>query len=245
MAQRVKGSPHSPRDSRGQRRPRRPREVEPAGRPEAPISLREALRSIAVLSALLAVTVGLGIAMGAAVRPEPSGAFSNCHTARAIAPRTYVAPPAMCTDPRKNYTATILTTKGNVGIVMPAGQAPVTRNNFIVLAVNGYYDGLRFWRSEDWVVQTGDPHDDGRGGPGYTLPEEPTKEGWQPGSLGMARPINGPLNGGQFFITRDNWPGDGPGSIVYNRFGSVVLGFDILTQLSAGDRVLRIEVKPG
>jgi cyclophilin family peptidyl-prolyl cis-trans isomerase len=203
------------------------------------------LPAVGITLLVVAAVVAGGIGLDWAAHPAPGGAFAACKTGPKLAPNLYSAPPPMCIDPSKTYNGTIKTTKGDFSFVFLASSAPKTTNNFIVLAVNGYYDGLRFWRAEDWVVQTGDPRDDGRGGPGYTLPEEPTKEGWQPGSLGMARPINGPLNGGQFFITRDSWPGDGPGSIVYNRFGSVVLGFDILTQLSAGDRVLRIEVKPG
>jgi cyclophilin family peptidyl-prolyl cis-trans isomerase len=151
----------------------------------------------------------------------------------------------MCIDVKRNYTASIETTKGSVSFVMPAGQAPKTVNNFVVLAVNGYYNGLSFWRIEDWVVQAGDPRGNGRGGPGYSLPEEATAKEWVPGSVGMARPVGGPVNGSQFFITKDKWPGDGPGSTVYNHFGTVVVGFDILQQLTPEDRILKVEVKAG
>ena len=76
--------------------------------------------------------------------------------------------------------------------------APVTVNNFIVLALNGYYNGSSFWDSEDWVVQAGDPNGNGTGGPGYNLPEEPAPFlKWNPGSVGMARIPGGPINGSQ------------------------------------------------
>src|SRR4029077_21133221 len=99
----------------------------------------------------------------------------------------------------------------------------VTVNSFIVLALDGYYDGMP-WRTEDWVVQSGDPNGDGTGGPCYTLPEEPNlTPDWGIGAVGMARPIGAPINGSQFFIERAAWPGDGAHD-GYNRVWARVQG---------------------
>jgi cyclophilin family peptidyl-prolyl cis-trans isomerase len=148
----------------------------------------------------------------------------------------------MCIDTTRGYTAQIETTKGKITVVMLVTKAPATVNNFIVLTVNGYYTGLNFWRVEDWVVQTGDPTGTGRGGPGYTIPDEPTAtDPWAPGSLGFARPVVGQINGGQFFITKTAWPGGDP-TVNYNHFATVTLGFEVLSQLTASDRITRISV---
>jgi cyclophilin family peptidyl-prolyl cis-trans isomerase len=64
-----------------------------------------------------------------------------------------------------------------------------------------------------------------------------------PGSLGYARTPEG-LNGGQFFITKQAWPGGDP-QIPYNHFATVTLGFDVVQQLTSSDRITRIEVKQG
>lgn len=44
-------------------------------------------------------------------------------------------------------------------------EAPNTVKNFITLANNGFYNGLKFHRVEDYVIQGGDPKGDGTGGP--------------------------------------------------------------------------------
>jgi peptidylprolyl isomerase len=151
----------------------------------------------------------------------------------------------MCIDPTRPYFATIVTTRGNVGVRLDAASAPVTVNNFVVLAVNHYYDGMRFWHIQDWMDQTGDPYDNGRWNPGYYLPQEGAVDpGWKPGDLGMARPPGGFVNGGQFFILKLSWPAPGPGAI-FNRFGTVVSGSDILQQIDSSDRIVQIQVRRG
>ncbi|HLQ62503.1 MAG TPA: peptidylprolyl isomerase [Candidatus Acidoferrales bacterium] len=187
------------------------------------------------------VVAALAWGLTAALAPQTSPALARCHTATQLGPRLYAAPPPICTDPKKTYSASIETTKGRIGVVMPPGSAPVTVNNFVVLAANGFYDGLNVWQVADWVVQTGDPRGDGRGGPGYTLPDEPGPEAWIPGSLGMAR-LPGGVNGSQFFITKSAWPSPGPDA-TYNRFGTLVLGLDVVAQLTTSDRILKIEVR--
>ena len=147
--------------------------------------------------------------------------------------------------PNRTYQATVNTTKGPITIQLYPQVAPVTVNNFIVLALNGYYNGMAF-TTQDWVVQSGDPTGDGRGGPGYNLPSEPnTSPDWGIGAVGMARPIGGPVNGSQFFIQRAAWPGSGP-TAVYNRFGTVVQGLGAAQLLTApSDRITSITIQVG
>jgi len=93
---------------------------------------------------------------------------------------------------------------------MPAAKAPQTVNNFVVLAVNGYYTGLTFHRVDTYFVQGGDPQGDGRGGPGYTLPDETNDLPWTTNAVGMARDAGGPVNGSQFFLLKTGLAGNGP-----------------------------------
>jgi peptidylprolyl isomerase/peptidyl-prolyl cis-trans isomerase B (cyclophilin B) len=223
-------------------RPARPSDIEP----ELPaIWERQPWRPALVVLCLLAVLAAIGIGLEAAVAPHPAAALAKCKTATQLGPHRYARPPAMCIDKSKQYFAQIHTTKGTIGVQLLASDAPVTVNNFTVLAVNGYYNGMRFFKAEDWVVQTGDPNDDGTGGPGYTLPDEPLPSGqtFDVNSLGMARVPGGPINGGQFFIMRQIWPGAGPGD-VYNRFGTVIDGQDVVTSLTTSDHVTSIDVRP-
>ena len=126
-----------------------------------------------------------------------------------MAKQQYDAPPAMQIDPGKTYTATFKTDRGDIVIDLFAAEAPVTVNNFVFLARDGFYDNTTFHRViANFMAQGGDPTGTGRGGPGYRFDDEPgalalTHDG--PGVLSMANA--GPnTNGSQFFITHGPTP---------------------------------------
>ena len=100
-------------------------------------------------------------------------------------------------------TVVMKTNKGDINLVLFPDKAPVTVANFVNLAKNGYYDGLKFHRViEDFMVQGGDPTGTGAGGPGYRFEDE-VNNGLnfsEPGILAMANAGPG-TNGSQFFIT--------------------------------------------
>ncbi len=200
---------------------------------------------ILVAVIVVATALGAGLAMDQALRTQPPTALSGCKTATQIAPYEFQGPPPICISPNRKYQATISTTQGTIVMDLYPQIAPVTVNNFIVLALNGYYNGLP-WATQDWVVQSGDPIGNGRGGPGYTLPDEPnTTPSWDIGAVGMARPIGAPINGSQFFIERAAWPGTGP-TAVYNRFGTVIQGMGFVQLLSSPtDRIISITIQVG
>ena len=191
---------------------------------------------------ILGVVIGSGLAIGQSLQPVVPSVLSNCKTSAKIGPHLFADRQPICIVPGKVYTATINTTQGNVVIQMLPQWAPVTVNNFIVLAVNGYYNGLSFWDVPDWEAQAGDPLNNGRGGPGYNLPEEPSPVAWGSGSVGMSRIPGGPINGSQFFIMKTSWPNGGPGATVYNQFATVTAGLDKVSALSPGDRINTITI---
>ncbi len=195
-----------------------------------------------IMLAVLAVVLGAGLAMNKALQPVVPPALSNCTTSAVLAPHEYAGRQPICIQRGKTYTATLNTTQGQIVIQLLPEVAPVTVNNFVVLAVNGYYDGLTFWDAPDWEIQGGDPKGDGTGGPGYNLPEEPAPRlKWVAGAVGMARVPGGPINGSQFFIVKTFWPNGGPSS-VYNRFGTVISGLDKVSAISAGDRINTVTI---
>ncbi len=86
----------------------------------------------------------------------------------------YSAAPAMQIDPKKSYTAHVDTSKGTIDITLFAKEAPVTVNNFVFLARDGFYNEGVFHRViGDFMIQGGDPTGTGRGGPGYKWNDEP------------------------------------------------------------------------
>lgn len=198
-----------------------------------------------LISVVLVVVAAIlvGEAASWSLTSPRAAAFASCRTAPEAAPKLYLAPPAMCIDTGRPYSAVIRTSGGNFTVALLVGSAPVTVNNFVVLAVNGYFNGTAFNRVTDWYVQGGDPTGTGAGGPGYTLPAEGGDSNWVPGSLGMARDASG-INGGQFFITKGEFAG-GPPTVAHNHFATVTLGFDLLARLTPDDRVLGVDVHKG
>ena len=82
------------------------------------------------------------------------------------APQQFAAPPAIEIDGSKHYTATFDTSLGTLTADLLIGDAPMTVNNFVFLARQGFYDGVTFHRViKGFMAQTGDPTGTGRGGP--------------------------------------------------------------------------------
>jgi cyclophilin family peptidyl-prolyl cis-trans isomerase len=141
------------------------------------------------------------------------------------------AAPPMIIDTEKTYTATMVTSKGTLEIVLDALGAPNTVNSFVFLARWHYYDGIVFHRIiPGFVLQGGDPTGTGAGGPGYKFKDELPKPGrYELGSLAMANA--GPnTNGSQFFVI------SGPDGIrlppLYALFGKVVKGLDVVETIN-------------
>jgi peptidyl-prolyl cis-trans isomerase B (cyclophilin B) len=158
-------------------------------------------------------------------------------------PKTYSAPPAMQIDPAKSYTATIETEKGNLVLELFASDVPVTVNNFVFLAREGFYDGVTFHRvilePEPFMAQGGDPTGTGAGGPGYTFADEFTSHSHVTGALSMAN-AGADTNGSQFFICyAPQHHLDGHHSV----FGQLIEGMDVLKQIRNGDVMKRIVIE--
>ena len=145
-------------------------------------------------------------------------------------------------DSAKAYTATIQTNRGDIVIDLHADKAPQTVNNFVVLAQDGFYNGVKFHRVlADFMVQGGDPTGSGRGGPGYNFNDEfhPDLVHDGPGVLSMANA--GPnSNGSQFFITHvaTNWL-DNKHAV----FGKVRSGQDVVDAIQQGDVMELVEIE--
>jgi cyclophilin family peptidyl-prolyl cis-trans isomerase len=141
------------------------------------------------------------------------------------------AAPEMFIDPDKTYTATMVTSKGTLEILLDPHAAPATVNSFVFLARWHYFDGIVFHRIiPGFVLQGGDPTGSGAGGPGYRFNDELPKAGrYEVGSLAMANA--GPnTNGSQFFVI------SGPDGVrlppLYALFGKVVNGLDVVATIN-------------
>ncbi len=144
------------------------------------------------------------------------------------------SPPAMEIDLSRSYEAIFKTEIGDFRVRLFPEQAPVTVNNFVFLARQGYYDNTTFHRVlPGFMAQGGDPTGTGGGGPGYTFDDEfdPDLQFDKPGLLAMAN--RGPkTNGGQFFIT---YAPTAHLNGLHTIFGEVVEGAEVLSSLRPRD----------
>lgn len=117
--------------------------------------------------------------------------------------------------------------------------APISVNNFVSLVSKGYYDGLIFHRViRGFMIQGGDPTGTGMGGPGYSIPGEFSRNGFEnnlkhtEGVLSMARSMHPDSAGSQFFIMHKNSPHlDGQ----YAAFGKVIEGMENVNKIAECD----------
>jgi len=143
-------------------------------------------------------------------------------------------PPAMQIDAKNKYTATLRTDKGDIIVKLYADKTPLTVNNFVFLARQGFYNNTLFHRViANFMVQGGDPTGTGQGGPGYRFGDEfqASLRHDKPGVLSMANA--GPsTNGSQFFITHVPTPWlDNKHSV----FGQVSKGMDVVFSIPERD----------
>ena len=137
------------------------------------------------------------------------------------------------TDPYEGVPDPVATITLSDGSVMRAElyprQAPNTVGNFIALANSGFYDGLEIFRVVTRAfIQTGDPLNNGTGGPGYRIRGEFSENGYEGntlshtrGVLSMCRTSDDPDSAGsQFFIMHGSYPSDYDGK--YAAFGKLM-----------------------
>lgn len=151
---------------------------------------------------------------------------------------------------KKNMEAIIRTNKGEMKVSLYTEDAPNTVANFVKLAKEGYYDGLKFHRViPNFMVQGGCPNSrdgakgmPGTGGPGYSIDCE-VKGGSQHHDRGVLSMAHAGRNtgGSQFFIchSRDNTAHlDGN----HTCFGKVVEGVDIIDDIRQNDSIDSVEI---
>jgi peptidylprolyl isomerase len=152
--------------------------------------------------------------------------------------------------------ARITTSRGDIVLRLEFQKTPLTVCNFVALAEGRmkntqgkpFYNGLTFHRvisksngdDQDFMIQGGDPLGNGRGGPGYSFPDEFDRglrhDG--PGVLSMANAGPG-TNGSQFFITlaATPWLDDR-----HTVFGRVVQGQNVVGAIKKDDRIQSVTI---
>ena len=105
-------------------------------------------------------------------------------------------------------------------------KAPITTENFIKLAKEGFYDGLIFHRViKGFMIQGGDPTGTGMGGPGYQIKGEFASNGVK----NDLRHTRGVISMARSMMHKDAPHLDGQ----YAAFGKMTDGFDILDAIAS------------
>lgn len=143
------------------------------------------------------------------------------------APKQFTQPETVI-DPTKTYLATLKTEIGDIVIQLDSQKTPITTNNFVFLAQQGFYNQTIFHRVINrFMIQGGDPLGTGSGGPGYKFDDEPITLEYTRGAVAMANA--GPnTNGSQFFIMHV----DNPLPKNYVIFGHVTEGLDVVDAIA-------------
>lgn len=146
--------------------------------------------------------------------------------------------------------AIIKTNKGEMKVNLYSEDAPKTVENFVKLAKEGYYDGLKWHRViPDFVIQGGCPNSKdgakgmaGTGGPGYTIDCE-TKGDNQFHDRGVLSMAHAGRNtgGSQFFVCHSR---RNTAHLDRNHtcFGKVIEGLDVIDDIREGDSIDTIEI---
>jgi len=136
--------------------------------------------------------------------------------------------------------AIVETNIGTFVITLYSEDAPNTVKNFIELAGQNFYNGAMFFRViKGNIIQGGDPHNNGNGGPGYIIAAEPNDRKNVKGAVGMV--LGGDINsaGSQFYIClKANHEYDGE----YTVFGKITKGMDVVEKI--GDLPVDKNLRP-
>lgn len=190
---------------------------------------------------------------GATPGPLPARApSSRLGTLRAPDPATLPLPPFIPPSDARQMNGALSgrhprvlmrTTKGDVVLRFYPEWAPSTVANFLGLAARGYYDHNRWFRIvPDFVVQSGDAHDNAAAEPGFTIPAEENPIEQRSGiiAMGLDYAHGHALRdsaGTQFYLTLS------PQlhlDRAFTVFGEVERGSAVLAHLVEADRIIDV-----
>ena len=193
------------------------------------------------------VVVAVGVLLLAAcgggervVRP-PSQSPNLTAATRTVAPATPTGGTATAAPSASGATTAIVELEkgGSFTIALRPDKAPQTVARFVGKVNAGFYNGLKFHRVEDWVVQGGDPLGTGTGGD--RVPSEYNDLSFKLGAVGIARGSDPAFNNDSqwFVVKKDSTFLDRQ----YTNFGTVTSGMDVVMNIAIGDKIKNITVK--
>jgi peptidyl-prolyl cis-trans isomerase B (cyclophilin B) len=192
--------------------------------------LRRAVPLLALAGATLAIAACGGGGGSTSTGPSlPSG----CEQVSKPPPKhRQLKKPKQTVTRGEKLTATVDTSCGRFEIQLDTSSSPKTVNSFAYLSKKGLYDDTTFNRIvPHFVIQGGDPLQNGSGGPGYSVVEPPPQNAtYQMGTVAMAKTAVAPRgqSGSQFFVVTAADAGLPPN---YAILGKVISGMDVVKRI--------------
>jgi len=182
-----------------------------------------------LIAAVVVVTITL-----VGFTPIQAAAKVKCTPTKAVGHTEMIVKPAEKPSTKLPKTFTLTTNCGTIVITTVGNKAPWTLTEMSTLAKAGYFDGSlchRLTTTGIYVLQCGDPTATGRGGPGFSYPDEnlPANalNNYPAGTVAMAN--SGPgTNGSQFFLVFAD-TSLGPD---YTIWGKITKGLDIVQAIA-------------
>jgi peptidyl-prolyl cis-trans isomerase B (cyclophilin B) len=143
-------------------------------------------------------------------------------------------------DPKPTPTTTRVVTfnsnKGVIKLTLNPAFGPCNVQSIAYLVGKKLYDGTHCFRlvtTGIFVLQCGDPANNGQGGPSYTTKDEDlTKASFKAGVVAMAN-SGANTNGSQFFIITKDLPAGSLGQD-YTELGTITTGMNLVSEVAAG-----------
>lgn len=196
-------------------------------------------RNIFAFLAILLLLAGCG-GKGDAV------AVSDNKSATAGKVLSWDSMPEMSIDLDKQYRAKVVTGKGEFVITLDADKKPITVNNFVFLAREGFYDGLVFHSViESYMIQSGDPKGNGTGDAGYRIPDELDADStYDVGTVAMFNTGSPNSGSSQFFICTGEEASNLNRQPNYTIFGRVTKGMDVIRAIASAPVKDGVPIEP-
>jgi peptidyl-prolyl cis-trans isomerase B (cyclophilin B) len=146
----------------------------------------------------------------------------------------------------QTYELVFETSCGSFTVTLDPAKAPKTSASLVALARDGYFDDTIFHRIvPGFVIQGGDPTQQGSGGPGYTTVDvPPSGSNYTKGIVAMAKSAAEPPGaaGSQFFVVTAE---EAALPLEYAIVGEVTEGLEVVERIGAlGDPVTEQPTQP-
>ena len=196
---------------------------------------------------LMVLAAGLGLSVSlvcAGCGQQPSESAAHAQKVTSGRNLRWSSAPKMFINPHKSYTATVKTTAGTFIMTLFAQQDPRAVNNFVFLANHEFFNGDEIFRViKPFMFQTGDPLNNGKGGPGYEWQGETPTFPYQPGIVAMANAGSTNTNGSQFFVCTGSESTSLNQNPIYTELGRVTKGWSVVQKIAGGQVKTNPETK--